>query len=371
MDEILSAALKNFGQDPDTCRLRSVGTGHIHQTYKVEKTIPGQPPLLLQRINHHVFRDVELLMRNLERVTAHIAEKNRQAGKDPAKNGVFFLRAEGGKNWTGDESAGYWRLCRYIEDHVYHENAGTPELALAGGSAVAHFQSMLADLDPGAIGDSIPGFHDLELRIGQFEHSLDEAPTGRLKKAANLIQKAREHRPAMTAIQSLSRKKRLPVRITHNDTKFNNILFDRQGKAVCMIDLDTVMPGYSWFDFADSLRTCANTAAEDEVNPEAIHFRLDIYEAFTRGFLAEGSSYLTKEEISLLPRAPAVFAYMQGLRFLTDFLGGDQYYKTEYPEHNFVRTNAQFTLMDRIVEKEEQLAVITRQVEDHVRENRS
>ncbi len=355
MDETVRAVITAYGLDPDAVRISRMGSGHIHKTYLVER-IGGGPPMVLQRINHAVFNPVERLMYNMEQVTSHIAFLNRKEGKDPAGNGVLLLEAEGGKSWTGNEETGYWRMSWYIEDQVSYEVAENERIAREGGKVIARFQSMLMGLGMDGIADTIPGFHDLFMRLEQYEESLNNASSERLDEAGQMTGLTSAYVPAMVDLYTASAAMKLPVRLTHNDTKFNNILFGKDGVATCLIDLDTVMKGYAWFDFGDALRTCASTAPEDEPDPAKIGFRMDIFRAFSEGFLAEAKCYLTAEEVSVLHRAPAAFAFMQGLRFLTDFLNGDVYYRIRSANHNLVRAVAQYTLMQRILEKEDEMA---------------
>jgi hypothetical protein len=361
MEQLFKDLLTAYGLDTGAVRIQPLGSGHIHDTYLVDRSGSNDPPLVLQRINQAVFSDIGLLMNNFELITAHIAYKNRKAGKDPAKSGLLLLEAEEGRSWIGNEDSGYWRMFWFVEDQVTYDIAETASIAYEGGKEIAHFQSMLTDLDSDIIGDTIPYFHDLGVRMKQFEDAVAGADNQRLTKSGELIGITRDHFPSIMALYELSEQKNFARRLTHNDTKFNNILFSKKGSATCMIDLDTVMKGYSWFDFGDALRTCAGTAPEDEGDPSKIGFRMDIFKAFTMGFLSEAQSFLAESEITELHRAPAAFTFMQGLRFLTDFLSGDIYYKTESEEDNFRRTVAQYTLMQRMQEKEQEMAIIVEQ----------
>lgn len=348
MDQLFTDLLTSFGLSPETCMVNPLGKGHIHDTYLVDQCGDRHPPLILQRINTYVFKDVELLMHNMEIITAHIAFKNRKAGKDPAKNGILLLEAEEGKSYIGNDQAGYWRMFWYIEGQDSFEVAETPAIAFEGGKAIAKFQLMLTDLEPDRIGDTIPKFHDLRGRVDQFNEALSVADPEKLKRGAELIQVSKDNMESALELMRLTEEGDVPVRLTHNDTKFNNILFNSDKAVTCMIDLDTVMKGYSWFDFGDALRTCASTAPEDEPDTRKIGFRPEVFEGFARGYVSEAAAFLTVTEISLLHRAPLYFAFMQGLRFLTDFLNGDVYYKTSHPEHNLERARAQYALMERM-----------------------
>jgi hypothetical protein len=358
MDQLFKDLLNAFGLNNDKCKVQALGQGHIHDTYFVDQCGENHPPLILQRINNFVFKDVGLLMQNMELVTAHIAFKNRKLKKDPARNGILLLEAEEGKSYIGNDEIGYWRMFWFIEGQKSFDVAENPEIAFEGGRVIAEFQSMLSDLDPEKVGDTIPRFHDLRGRMDQFNDSLKIASTERQDKAAELIEFSKNNAESNLELFDISEKGDVPVRLTHCDTKFNNILYGPDGKATCMIDLDTVMKGYSWFDFGDALRTCASIAPEDEEDVKKIGFRVEIFEGFARGYIAGAVGFLTKDEMSILHRAPIYFAYMQGLRFLTDYLNNDVYYKTEFPEHNFQRARAQFTLMERMIEQKDTMSDI-------------
>ncbi len=345
MEPIVHKVLESFGINSEECQVSAFGSGHIHDTYRVDQQVEGEPALILQKMNHFVFKDIPVLMQNMELVTENISRKNQAANLNPKENGIVLYYTPDGKSWIGDDEMGYWRMLYLIEEQIAFEQAEDADVAYEGGVAIARFQSQLSDLDPEKIQDTIPEFLDLRGRMNQFEESLKRASKERLKKAEKLIRIAKDQAEAALEVYDISENGDVPVRITHNDTKFNNILYNKNRKVTCMIDLDTVMKGYSWYDFGDALRTCASTAPEDEPDISKIGFNIDIFRGFANGFLSIARDYLTKDELSILHRAPGVFTYMQGVRFLSDYLDDDAYYKTAYPEHNFVRARAQFALM--------------------------
>jgi aminoglycoside phosphotransferase (APT) family kinase protein len=361
MEQIFTDLLNAYGLNTGSARIKTIGSGYIHDTYLVDRSGSDDPPLVLQRMNQTVFKDIGQLMHNFELITTHIAYKNRKAGKDPAKSGLLPVEAEEGRSWIGNEDSGYWRMFWFIENQVTYEVAETGPIAYEGGRAIAHFQSLLTDMDSDSIGDAIPHFHNLGKRMQQFEDAIAGADSQRLKKAGELIGFTRDHFPLIMSLYDLSEQKNFARRLTHNDTKFNNILFNKDGTANCMIDLDTVMNGYSWFDFGDALRTCAGTAPEDEGDPSRIGFRMEIFREFARGFLSEAHGFLAESEITELHKAPKAFTFMQGLRFLTDYLNGDIYYKAESEEDNYRRAVAQYTMMQRMKERESEMAAIIEQ----------
>ncbi len=362
MEQLIKELLTAYGFVPASMKVTPIPQGRIHDSYLVEHVDEPGPPLVLQKMNHHVFRDIPGLMKNMELVSGHIAFKNRKAGKDPARNGILLVEAEGGKSYVGNDESGYWRMFWFIEDQKSYEIASNENIAFEGGKAIAHFQAMLTDLDLEKVGDTIPGFHNLDARVSQLKDAVARAPAERLRKAGSMIELAEMHLTPVAELYASSRDGEVPVRITHNDTKFNNILFSREGTATCMIDLDTVMKGYAWFDFADALRTCASQATEEETDMEKVGFDIAIFRAFTKGYLSEATLFLTKEEMALLPLAPMAFAYIQAIRFLSDYLDGDVYYTTTREDQNLTRAANQFTLMQSMLVRQEEMKRIVKYV---------
>jgi Ser/Thr protein kinase RdoA (MazF antagonist) len=358
MEQLIDELLIAYGLDPASMAVRPMGKGHIHDTYLVEHSNDPGPPLMLQKMNNYVFRDIPVLMRNMELVSEHIAFKNRRAGKDPARNGILLLEAEGGKSYIGNDGSGYWRMFWFIEDQKTYEIAENEKIAFEGGKGIAHFQAMLTDLDPDKIGDTIPEFHHLDARVKQLRQAIENAPGDRLDKAGPMIELAEKHLPPVVALYEASGQGDVPVRITHNDTKFNNILFGNDDTVTCLIDLDTVMKGYAWFDFADALRTCASGASEEETDTGRVVFNIDIFRAFAKGYLSEAHTFLTEGEKALLHLAPPAFTYLQAIRFLADYLNGDVYYKTTRKDQNLARTENQFTLMRSILDQQAEMQQI-------------
>ena len=366
MEQLIKELLTAYGFVPASMKVTPIRKGRIHDSYLVEHVDEPGPPLVLQKMNHHVFRDIPGLMKNMELVSGHIAFKNRKAGKDPARNGILLLEAEGSKSYVGNDESGYWRMFWFIEDQKSYEIASNENIAFEGGKAIAHFQAMLTDLDPEKIGDTIPGFHNLDERVSQLKDAIAHAPAERLGKAGSMIELAEKHLTPVAELYASSKNGEVPVRIIHNDTKFNNILFSREDTATCLIDLDTVMKGYAWFDFADALRTCASLATEEETDMEKVGFDIAIFRALTRGYLSEAHRFLTKDEQDLLHLAPMAFAYLQATRFLADYLDGDVYYKTTRKDQNLTRTVNQFTLLQSILDQQEEMRRIVKNVLDEL-----
>lgn len=245
----------------------------------------------------------------------------------------------------------YWRLMVFI-DHAVTKQEVNPESAHAAGQSFGHFQAMLADV-PCQLGETIKDFHNMEFRIEQLKQACVEDRAGRFDEPVvqELLEQLGKRAEAMTEAERLGREGKLPKRVCHCDTKVNNMLFSEDGSEVlCVIDLDTVMPSFIFSDYGDFLRTAASTAAEDEPDFSKIQFRQDVFQAFTKGYLASARSFLTPLEIQMLPYAVVLFPYMQSVRFLWDYLNGDGYWKVQYPTHNLVRAQNQFELVKRVEE---------------------
>ncbi|MDE7387401.1 MAG: aminoglycoside phosphotransferase family protein [Muribaculaceae bacterium] len=336
--------LDAYGLDTSS-EIKPLGNGLINSTYIV--TTPEGKRYVMQRINTNVFPDVDALQDNIERVTAHMRGKlTAQGVKDVERKCLHFVPNKiDGKTYvaiTEEGATGYWRLMDYIDDSVTRE-AVTPESAEAAGRAFGEFQSMLADMSPLPV-ETIKDFHNMEFRLRQFDEAIANDAAGRLDGVRDLVNDIQTQRDIACTAERLQREGKLPVRVCHCDTKVSNMLFDRDGNVLCVIDLDTVMPGNILSDYGDFLRTAGNTAPEDEPDIDRIAINRPVVDAFTRGYLSTAGSFLTDVERSLLPHGQFRFAYMQAVRFLTDYLNGDTYYRINYPDHNLVRARAQWRL---------------------------
>ena len=321
-----------------------MGNGLINDTYKIMINGHEQPKYVLQHINDKVFTDVEMLQRNIEIVTNHIRRKYEQAGLSHIDRRVLhFLKADTGKTYVkvGEE---YWRVMDFIADSVTQE-AVTPQSAYDAGRSFGDFESLLSDVKE-PIGEIIPNFHNIEFRLKQLDEAIAADPVGRMsdQEVQDYVKKIKDLAYEMCLGERLFREGKLPKRICHCDTKVNNMLFDKEGNVLCIIDLDTIMPSFVFSDFGDFLRSAANTGAEDDPDLGNIHFNLEIYDAFLNGYLEGTKTFLTPIERENLPYAATLFPYMQAVRFFADYINGDTYYKTRYPEHNMVRTRAQWKL---------------------------
>lgn len=321
------------------------GNGHIHDTFRVE-TAEGGHGYILQRLNTNIFKDVPGLMSNIERVTRHIRAKlERTPGADPLREGMTLVPTGDGKTWTTDGEGRPWRMYVFITDHRSYDIVDSPDKAFQGGKAIGRFQAQLADLAGGPLGETIPRFHDISWRLEAFRGKLAEDRVGRaagVKDEADFVLARAEE---MRVVLDLGAAGRIPVRTTHNDTKFNNVLLDAQDKALCVIDLDTVMPGYVHYDFGDAIRTATNTAAEDEVDLPRVSMDLGRFQAWAEGYLSETGATLNRAEKDHLAFAPRLITYTIAVRFLTDWLDGDRYFKVRRPGHNLERARAQLQLL--------------------------
>lgn len=322
--------------------VKPMGEGLINDTFKVFIDGSDKPKYVLQRINNAIFQDVDMLMDNINKVTDHIRKKG--------KNTLQFLKTNTGKSYYFDGEK-YWRVMVFVPDSITYQ-AVTPEYSYIAGKSFGEFESLLADLKE-PLGEIIPDFHNIEFRLKQLRDAVAEDRVGRVKEVQYYLDEIFKREEKMTLGERLFREGKLPKRVCHCDTKVNNMLFDKEGNVLCIIDLDTVMPSFVFSDYGDFLRTAANTGAEDDPNLDNIDFNMEIYNAFTKGYLEGTKGFLLPIEKENLPYAALLFPYMQTVRFLADYINGDTYYKIKYPEHNLVRTKAQWRLFEIAEEKEE------------------
>lgn len=329
------------------------GNGHINDTLKVT-TDKGEDKYILQRINHLIFTNVDMLQNNIHTVTSHIRKKLETRGEQDVDRKVLtFLPTKEGKTYYFDGES-YWRVCLMIPRSQSFEEVN-PEFSYEAGKAFGEFQAMLSDLPEGVLGETIPNFHNMEFRLEQFYDAIKANAAGRLDEVQELVDEIEKRAKAMCIQEDLYREDKLKKRTNHCDTKVNNILFDENGKVLCVIDLDTVMPGFVLSDIGDFIRTGANTGAEDDENLDNVGVNMEIFKAYTRGYMETAKTFLTPLEISMLPYGGRLLTYMQTVRFLTDYINGDTYYKTHKPKHNLIRTKAQFKLLQSLEEHAEEM----------------
>lgn len=348
-EEKLNKIARMFQVEGEIDKISPLGDGLINDTYRVVTLHATTPDYVLQRINHLIFTDVDALQHNIERVTSHIHAKLEASGVDDIDRRVLTpVKAKGSDKTYVEVDGEFWRMTILIPDSCTLTSV-TPETARLTGAAIGNFQAMLADLPGEPLVESIPRFHDMEYRLQQLREAMDADVAGRLESVRDLTDRLLARTDEMTWAEREYRAGRLPKRVCHCDTKVSNLLFDHAGNVLCVIDLDTMMPSFVSSDYGDFLRTAACTTPEDEPRTELIGVRRDIIDAFTDGYLST-ATFLTDAERELLPRAILMFPYMQAVRFLTDYLNGDTYYKIQYPDHNLVRTRAQMRYLDLLSE---------------------
>jgi Ser/Thr protein kinase RdoA (MazF antagonist) len=345
----IAQIVSNFCIEGSIATIVPYGSGHINDTFHLKNTNPGLPGYLLQRINHHVFENVPALMRNVQLVTDHLRDKlTRIPDSNPGKEVLTIIWTKDKQCFFCDEAGNYWRMYCFLKDTKSYDMVLTEQQAYEGGKAFGKFQLLLSDLDANLLSETIPGFHNISMRLDRLNKAVLLDPKGRVKDVLTELTFVVERANTMVAIMNLGKEGKLPLRIIHNDTKFNNILLDMDDHAQCVIDLDTVMPGYVAYDFGDAIRTIINTAPEDEEDLEKIGLSIPLFKAYAEGYLKNAVSFLSDMEVKSLSMGVLLIPYMQGVRFLTDYIEGDVYYKTHFAGHNLQRTRAQFQLLKKL-----------------------
>lgn len=323
-----------------------IGSGHIHQTFLVNPFSDKELKFVLQKFNTYVFPDPDAVMQNLFLITSHIKKKAKNSRGVGA--GILVLepvKTLMGENYFVDAEGSVWRCMLYIPDTVSFDRAPDTAVVYEGGKAFGTFIRMLSDLPVQNVKIAIPEFHNLDFRLEQFHQAIRDGLKDRREETSSKIEMILEREEQMKLIRKLSHRGLIPLRVVHHDTKINNVLFSCQKKALCVIDLDTVMPGFVHDDFGDAIRTFTNTGEEDDPDLSRISMNLTFFEAFSKGFLGAAGDMLTPLEKEYLPLSALVMTYMQTIRFLTDYLNGDTYYKIHHPKHNLQRTKAQMQLL--------------------------
>lgn len=337
-------------------KVRLFGDGLINDTYLVE-TEGNCPNYILQRKNKNIFTDVPAMMKNIQRVTAHLRNKIIARGGDPMRETITIIPATDGKLYYQDPSGEYWAAILFIEDTITYQAANSPELAFQGGKGIGEFQSMLADMrEP--LTNILPGFHDMRYRFQQWDEVLAKDPVGRKEQVKKEIEWVEARRNKIMEVWEKVESGEIPMRVTHNDTKINNILFSKEGEVLCVIDLDTVLSSTILNDFGDAIRYYANAGKEDEKDLNKVYMRMEIFEGFAKGYLSEAKSFLSSSEVQYLAFSAMYITIEQVLRFLMDYIDGDNYYKTQYDDHNLVRTRAQIKLCDSMEDNYEDMKAI-------------
>ncbi|MGQ9661078.1 MAG: phosphotransferase enzyme family protein [Kiritimatiellia bacterium] len=331
------------------------GTGHINDTYRVCYEHNGTRTCYIhQRVNHNVFKDPISLMANIERVTRHQHQKLAEAGvKDAKRRALSIVPTREERSYHQDDQGNTWRTYLFIEGAQTYDVIERPEQAFEAAKAFGEFQQQLSDLPPPRLFETIPDFHNTPKRFAAFKTAVEKDPLRRASSAAAEIEFAFRHEPICGLLIEEQKKGTIPERITHNDTKLNNVMMDdRTGEAVCVIDLDTVMPGLSLYDFGDMVRSATCSSAEDERDLSRLGFLMPVFEALVRGYLSSAGEMLTRAEIEFLAFSGILLTFECGIRFLTDYLMGDVYFKTRRLGQNLDRCRVQFKMVE-LMEKHE------------------
>jgi Ser/Thr protein kinase RdoA (MazF antagonist) len=323
------------------------GSGHINDTFEVVMKGAPRQRYIFQRINHRIFRNVEGLMENISRVTRHLRSRlEKTPGSDPDRETLTLIPARDGRCFLRTDAGEYWRAYIFIEGATTHDVCKGPEQAGQAAQAFQRFQAALVDLPGGPLHETIPYFHHTPRRFSALKEAIEKDSAGRKDSAREAIEFALEREAMTSVITNLLETGDLPGRVTHNDTKLNNVMIDDQtGKGVCVIDLDTVMNGSALYDFGDMVRTSTPVCLEDEPDLSKVDINLDVFEALVRGYTQNAKGFLTRTECEHLAFAGRLITFTIGIRFLTDYLSGDVYFRTHRPGHNLDRARVQFRLV--------------------------
>ena len=347
--KLLDEVVSNFQFQENLLTVENYGNGHINDTYLLK--FEGEK-MILQRMNKAIFNRPVELMENIVNVTSYLQNIIEKNGGDPKRETLNVILTKSGEPCYCDSNGEYWRAYRFIEGAICYEQVEHAEDFYQSGLAFGNFQRLRAEFPAETLHETIAGFHDTRARFQVFKQAVAEDICGRATEVQDEIAFVMEHEHLANVFGELMDKGELPVRVTHNDTKLNNIMMDAQtGRGLCVIDLDTVMPGLAMNDFGDSIRFGASTAAEDERDLSKVSCSMELYEAFAKGFIEGCGGRLTDIEIDLMPRGAQVMTYECGMRFLTDYLQGDVYFKTHREGQNLDRCRTQFKLVQDMENK--------------------
>ena len=342
-------AIANFNFTGRLKDRRPFGSGHINDTYLLTFEIGdmGDMSAILQRMNREIFTQPVELMENIVGVTSYLREKIIENGGDPERETLNIIPAKDGKAYYVDSKGEYWRSYKFITDAKCYDQVEKPEDFYESAVAFGNFQRLLADYPADTLHETIKGFHDTRARFEVFKQAVAQDVCGRAASVDREIEFVLAHEETARVLGEFQEKGLVPLRVTHNDTKLNNIMIDNTTrKGICVIDLDTVMPGLAVNDFGDSIRFGASTAAEDEKDLSKVSCSMELFEIYVKGFLQGCAGSLTPTEVELLPMGAKVMTYECGMRFLTDYLQGDHYFKIHREEHNLDRARTQFKLVE-------------------------
>lgn len=338
----------SFLIDSTVNKVTQLGEGFINDTYIV--TTNGSKRYILQRKNKNIFTNIPAMMQNINAVCNHIKTKV----EEPMRQAMTIIAAKDGLLYVRDQEGEYWAMSLFIEETQSFNSASTKELTFQGGYGIGMFQKMLSDFE-GTLTDILPGFHNMRYRFEQWDTAIKEDKAGRISHLKEQIEWINSRRDEMMKFWELIENGSIPKRVTHNDTKINNILFNKKGDVLCVIDLDTVLNSTVLNDFGDAIRSYTNRGDEDDADLNRVSMDIDIFKAYAEGYLAATASFLNEQEKKYLAFSARFITFEQVLRFLMDYINGDTYYKIKYPEHNLVRTKAQYKLLQSIEEQYPQM----------------
>lgn len=349
-EAIIKSIFNEFDYKSNYVSHSELNSGHINDTFLVKTD--GAKNYILQRVNHKIFKDVPGLVNNKVLTSKHLKSKYPNLSENELSEKVLsFVKTKNTDYYYLKKGGDFWNVMIFIDNSVTHEIVKDKEIAYEGGKLLGEFLNLTADFDSSQLIDVIPNFHDMSFRYKQYAAALQSASKKRLFKAEKYTTTVAELKEEMHILQNLKEAGKISVRVTHNDTKISNALFDTNNKGICMIDTDTVMSGIIHYDFGDAIRTICNTAAEDEKDLSKVEFNLEYYKAYKKGFLEQTKNSLSETELTYLPLAVKTMIFIMALRFLTDYLNDDVYYKTNYPEHNLNRAKNQFKLIESFTKK--------------------
>ena len=353
----IESAFSAFGREGSIASVNQITAGLINATYLIE-TDKGEK-FILQKINTFVFKKPDELMANIVGVTKHLSDKIKAAGGDYKRETLNFLPCSTGEYFYKDEDSNAWRMYFYVDNALTYNKPESTETFKSAGRSFGRFMSLLADYPAETLNETIVNFHHTPTRYQRFVEVVEADIKDRGSEVVDEINFVLSRKADTHKLTDLISEGKLPLRVTHNDTKLNNVLFDKESdKSICVIDLDTIMPGLSLYDFGDSIRSGANTAKEDESDLSKVSLDLSLFDAYVDGFLSETAGSLTEEEFNNLAFGAKLMTFECGMRFLTDYLEGDVYFRTTFPKHNIVRARNQFALVADMEKKMDEMNAI-------------
>ena len=361
MERISKEIVPKFAIEGTLTEAVPYGSGHINDTVRLTCALEngGQKRYILQRMNDGIFKNPVELMENVMNVTSFLRKKIVERGGDPERETLNVIRTVDGDNFLKDEDGDFWRMYIFIENATSFDMVRTPEDFYNSAVSFGNFQLLLQDYPAATLHETIPNFHNTVSRFADFKKAVEEDVCGRAKEVQDEIRFVMEREADTHVICDAIANGEIPLRVTHNDTKLNNIMIDNEtGKGICVIDLDTVMPGSALYDYGDSIRFGASTGAEDEKNLELINCDMGLFEIYTKGYVEGCGGSLSEKEIRMLPMGARLMTLECGMRFLADYLQGDVYFKIHRPEHNLDRARTQFKLVADMEKKWDEMAGI-------------